>query len=117
MPGLHAEAAADVAGGDTELRFRGLQNAACHVGARAVRALGPGIEREAAEPIVPLADAAARLHRRGGDAVEDELQAGEAMRSREGRLDGALVAQGEEEALVVMAFRANLWGIGRQRLF
>src|ERR1700747_148478 len=62
MPALHAEAAADLAGDDAELRFRDLQDAARELGARAVWALGPDIKREAAKPIVPLADAAARLH-------------------------------------------------------
>ena len=35
----------------------------------------------------------------------------------EGRLDGELVAQGEKEALVVPAFRPELGGAGRKRLF
>src|SRR5271157_4432597 len=117
MAALHAEAAANLAGNDAELRFRDVQDTPRDLGARAVRALGPDIKREAAEPIVPLADAAARLHRRGGNAVEDELEAADVMSPREGRLDGALVAEREEEALVVAAFRPELWGIGREGLF
>src|SRR6266446_2963861 len=85
-----------------------VQDAARHVGARGVRALGPDIKREPAEPIVPLANAAARLHRRGGDAVEDELEAANVMSLGEARLDGALVAERKEEAFVVMAFRPEL---------
>jgi hypothetical protein len=63
------------------------------------------------EPVVPVADDAARLHRRGGDAVEDELEAGDMMGPGKGRLDRALVAQREEEALVVGAFRPQLWRV------
>ncbi len=117
MPALHAEAAADLAGDDAQLGFRDVEDAARHVGAGAVRALGADIKREAAEPVVPLADAAARLHRGGGDAVEDELEAADVMGAGEGRLDGALVAEREEEALVVGAFRPELRGAGRERFF
>jgi|ERR1700758_3908186 hypothetical protein len=112
MSPLHAEAAADLAGDDAELGFRDAEDAARQVGARGMRALGPDIERVAAEPVVPFADAAARLHRCGGDAVEDELEAGDVMCPGEGRLDGALVAEREEETLVVTAFRPELWCFG-----
>src|SRR5262249_53254953 len=73
MRALHAKAPADLTGDDTQLRLRDVQDAAREVGARGVWTLGPDIEREAAEPVVPVADNAARLHRRRGDAVEDEL--------------------------------------------
>ena len=108
MPALHAEAAADLAGNDAELRFRNVQDAARHVGACGVRALGPNIKREPAEPIIPVADAAARLHRGGGDSVEDEFDAGDVMSFGESRLDRELVAEREGEALVVIAFRPEL---------
>src|SRR6266446_10394098 len=94
-----------------------VQDAARHVGARGVRALGPDIKREPAEPIIPVADAAARLHRGGGDAVEDELEAADVMGLGEGCLDGALVAEREEEALVIMAFRPELRRARGQCLF
>src|SRR6516162_3213425 len=112
MPALHAKAAADLAGDDAQLGFRDVQNAARQVGARRVWALSPDIEREAAEPVVPVADNAARLHRRGGDAVEDEPEPGDVMSSGEGRLDRQLVSEREEETLVVAAFRPQLWRAG-----
>jgi hypothetical protein len=108
MPTLHAEAAAHLAGDDAELRFPDMEDTARHVGTRTVRALGPDMKREAAEPIIPVADAAARLHRGSGDAVEDEFEAGDVMSPGETRLDGALVAQREKEALVIGAFRPEL---------
>jgi hypothetical protein len=77
-----------------------------------VRALGADIERETLEPIVPLADAAAWLHRGGGDAIEDKLQASDVVSPGEGRLDCGLVANREEEALVVGAFGPELRRIG-----
>jgi len=73
MPALHAKAAADLAGDDAKLRFRDVEDAAGHVGPCGVWALGADIERETSQMIVPFADAAARLHRGGGDAVEDKL--------------------------------------------
>src|SRR5215472_2476289 len=105
MPALHAEAAADLAGDDAELGFRNVQDATRHVGARGVRALGPDIKREAAKPVVPLADNAARLHRGGGDAVEDELESSDVMGLGKGSIDRALVTEREQETLVVMALR------------
>src|SRR6516225_12331043 len=56
MPALHAKAAADLTGDNSELGFRDVQDSACQVGARGVRALGPDVEREAAQPTVPIAD-------------------------------------------------------------
>jgi len=72
--------------------FRDVEDTAGHVGACGVRALGADIKREPAEPIIPFANAAARLHRGGSDPVEDELEAGDVMSSGKGRLNGALVA-------------------------
>ena len=109
MPALHAKAAADIAGDDAELGFRDVQNAARQLGARAVRALGPDIEREATKAIVLFADAAARLHRGGGHAVEDELQAGDVVGPGKPGLNRAPVAEDKEKALVVPAFRPQLW--------
>jgi hypothetical protein len=77
-----------------------------------VRALGPDIKREAADPVVPLADAAARLHRGGGDAVEDEFETADVIGSGEGRLDRALVAEREEEALVIPALPPERGRVG-----
>ena len=95
MPALHAKAAADLTGDDAELGFGDVEDAASHVGPCGVRALGADIERETSEPIVPLADAAARLHRGGGDAIE--AQASDVVSPGEGRLDCGLVANREEE--------------------
>ena len=81
-----------------------------------MRALGPDIKREAAEPIVPLADAAARLHCRGGNSVEDELQATDVIGPGKTRLDGALVAEREEEAFVTRGFCPELRRVGQKRL-
>jgi hypothetical protein len=75
MPALHAKAAADLAGDDSELGFRDVQDAARQVSACGVRALGPDTERKAGEAIIPIADHAARLHRHGGNPVEDEFEA------------------------------------------
>ena len=108
MRALHAEAAADLAGDDAELRFRDVEDTAGHVGACGVRALCADIEREAAEVIVPLGDATARLHRGGSDPIEDEFDAGDVMSFGESRLDRELVAEREKEALVVIAFRPEL---------
>jgi len=77
------------------LGFGDVEDAASHVGPCGVRALGADIRRETSEPIVPLADAAARLHRGGGDAIE--AQASDVVSPGEGRLDCGLVANREEE--------------------
>ena len=103
MPAFHAEAAADIAGDDAHLRLGNVEDAPRHIGAGAVRPLRAEIERVAAEPVVILADAAARLHRRRGDAVEDEFLARHMMRLGEGGIDRAPVAQREEETFIVAA--------------
>ena len=108
VPAFHAKAAADLAGDDSQLGFRDVQDAPRQIGARRVRTLGPDIEGKAAEPIVPLADAAARLHRRGGDSVEDELEPADVIGLGKGRLDRALVAEREPETLVVGTLRPEL---------
>ena len=64
MPALHAEAAADLAGANAQLGFWNVENAARHIGACSVRAPGPELKRETAQPIVAFADAAARLPER-----------------------------------------------------
>src|SRR5262249_34468724 len=86
VPALHTEVATDLAGDDAQLGFQDVQDAARHISACGVRALSPDIKREASQPIVPFADAAARLHRSGGDPVEDELEASDMMRLGEGCL-------------------------------
>src|SRR5271169_2984957 len=116
MSAPHAKAAADLASDNAELRFLDMEDTARQVGASAVRALGPDIKRKAVEPIVPLADAAARLHRGGGDPVEDEPQATDVMGLSETRLGSALVAQREEEALVACGFGPEPRRARRKRL-
>src|SRR6516165_7452964 len=112
MPALHAEAAADLARDDAELRLRDMQEAAGYVGARGMRALGPDIKREPPEPVVPFSDAPARLHRCRGDAVEDKLEPRDVMGPGKARLDRAHLAEREKEALVVTTFCPELCCVG-----
>ena len=80
---LHAEAAADIAGDDADLALRHFEHALRQLGAEGVRALQRGVDGVAVLGGVVVADRAARLHGRAGDAVDHEVAA--ARRGRRGR--------------------------------
>ena len=89
---LHAEAAADVAGDDAHLAFRHLEDLPRQFGAIGVRALQGRVDRVVVGGGVVVADAAARLHRRRGHAVDDEAVPDDMRRRGEGGVGRRLVA-------------------------
>ena len=97
---LHAERAAGVAGDDADLALRHFHHLG-EVGARRVRALDRGVERVAAVGGVVVADRAARLHRRRGDAVDDEFLLDDMVGLGEGGVGRGLVADQFDEADIV----------------
>ena len=94
---LHAETAADIAGDDADAAFRDMQDLVGEGVAHAVHMLGAGVERPAAGAGIILGEAAARLHRDGGDAVVGERQPRDMGGPREGRIDRRGVAHAQRE--------------------
>ena len=88
-PDLHAEAAADVAGHDPNLRGLHPQHLGEH-GAHAGDALAAGVEMHHA--VLEPPDRGADLHRGGGDAVLDDGQPRDVRRARERRVGRGRVA-------------------------
>ena len=98
---LHAKAAADIAGDHTDAAFRDMQDLMRQGLADAVHILRAGVERVAAGAGIIVGDAAARLHRDGGDAVVVERQPGDVMRPGKGGLDRIAIAHAHRERGVV----------------
>ena len=84
--------------------------------AESVHALRLGIERVVAAGRVVVADAAARLHRHGSDAVDHEAMAHDVVRAREGGVRRGLVAGEVNEADVVRAIVPHARRPGRHRI-
>ncbi len=124
--GLHAEAAADVAGDDADAAFRDLQHRMGQLGAEIMGALQGRVDGVAILDGVVFADRAARLHGGAGDAVDDEIGAHHAMGAGEGGIGLGLVAFEMDEADIVRAIvpharrarcdRVLAGNHGRQRL-
>jgi hypothetical protein len=124
--GFHAEGAAHVLDDHTDLAFRHLEDLAGHPGAIGVRPLGGGVEGVVAFSEVVVADAGARFHSRGDDAVDDKVFLDDMGRGGEGGIDFRLVTAGMYKGDVVRAFvphdrharlrRIRRSGNGRQRL-
>ena len=98
---LHAEAAADIAGNHVHLALGNLQHVLCEVGSEDVHALRLGVERVVPAGRVVVADAPARLHRHGRDAIDHQAMADDVVRARERRVRRRLVARKVNEADVV----------------
>ena len=81
---LHAKAAADIAGDDADAAFRHVQDLMRQGLADAVHVLRAGVERVAAGAGIIIGNAAARLHRDGGEAVVEEREPRDVMRPGEG---------------------------------
>ena len=123
---LHAEAAADVAGDDADLVVGHLQDVLRQLGLEHMGALQGGVDGVAALGRLVDADAAARLHGRRRDAIDDEVMLDDMRRARERGVGRLLVALDLDEADVVRAIvphqrHAGLDGVagrddGRQRL-
>jgi hypothetical protein len=123
--GLHAEAAADVAGDHPDAALRHLQYRR-QFGAERMHALQRGVDGEAAVGGVVVADAGARLHGGRRHAVDDEAVADHMVGLGDGGLGCRLVAEQLHEADIVGAAlpdprRAGLGCLGgrdrrRQRL-
>ncbi len=112
--GLHAEAAADVAGADAHLPRLDAHDAGQHL-LRAGDALPAEVEGEAVA-LVPMADRGANLHRRRRDAVLDDAQPRDVGGG--GEAGGGLVgvAQREGEQVVRRRVGPDLRCVRRQRL-
>ena len=80
-------------------------------------ALQGGVAGVAVLGRVVVADRAARLHRRGGDPIDDELAADDARGGGEGSFGRGAVADLMHEADVVGAIRPDLGRAGRERAF
>ena len=124
--GFHAETAADIAADDADLAVRDFQNILRQFGLKYVGPLQGRVDRVAALDRLEHADAAARLHRRRGDAVDDEVMLDDVGGAGKGCVGRFLVALDLDEADIVGAIvpnqrHAGLHGItgrnsGRQRL-
>ena len=112
--GLHAEAAADVAGDHPHLGFRHLEYALGELGAERVGALQRGVDGVTAVGGVVVPDRAARLHGDGGDAVDDEMLAHHVGGARERGVGRGLVAVDLDEADVVLAIVVDARRAGRR---
>ena len=99
-PAAHAEAAADLAGDHAHVALRHLERIG-QQRARAVRPLDAGVQRVAPAAPVVLADGGARLHRGGGHAGDDEVDARDVGRARERLVDRLALAGLREERDVV----------------
>ena len=73
------------------------------LGAEAVRALQRGVDRVVVLGRIVVADAAARLHGGGGDAVDHQVALDNAVGAGEGRIGRGLVAFEMDEADIVRA--------------
>ena len=99
---FHAKAAADIAGDDADPRFRDADHLR-QIGAVGMGALQDRVAGVAVFGGVVVADRAARLHRRGGNAVDDEAALDDAVGARESGLDSRLVADLVDKADIVRA--------------
>ncbi len=100
--GFHAETAADVAGHHAHPAFRHAQHAR-QLAAKRMGALQRGVNGVVILRAVVDADAAARLHGGGGDAIDRETMAHHVSGLGEGRVGRRLVADLMHEADVVRA--------------
>ena len=101
--GLHAEAAADVAADDANLVVGHFQNVIATVRSETRSCAAAWCRWCSALDRLVEADAAARLHGCGGDAVDDEMMFDDVGRLGESRIGRFLVAFDLDEADVVRA--------------
>ena len=101
--GLHAEAAADIAADDANLVIRHFQNVLRQLGLKHIRALQGRVDGVAAVDRLKQADAAARLHRGCGHAVDHEMMFDHMRSLGEGGIGRLLVAFNLNETDVVGA--------------
>ena len=123
---FHAKAAADVAGDDAHLALRHLKDLPRQFRAIGVGALQGRVDRVVVGCGVVVADAAARLHRRGGHAVDDEFVPDDVRGIGEGGIGRRLVAFEIDKRDIVGAILPDAWrarldriggrDAGRQRL-
>ena len=98
---LHAEAAADVAGNHADLALGHLEHRR-QLGAERMHALQRGVDGVAILGHVVVAEAAARLHARSGDAVDHQTMLDDVIGLGECRLGRGLVAEELHETDVVV---------------
>ena len=94
------EAAADIAGNDADLALRHLHDLR-ELGAIAVRPLRHRVDRVAVLGLVVVGDRAARLHRRGGDPVDDKAALDDPVGFGERRIGRGAVPLRIDEADIV----------------
>ena len=104
---LHAEAAADVAADDADLAVGHFQDELRQLGLEHIGPLQGRVDRVAALDRLEQADAAARLHGRGGDAIDDEFVLDHMRGAGEGGVGRFLVALDLDEADIVRAIVPN----------
>ncbi len=97
---LHAEAAADIARDHADPALRYFQDR-CQLGAVGVHALQRRVDGVAAVGSVVVANAAARLHGRGGDPVDHEAVLDDVIGPRKRGLGRSLVAEQLNKADIV----------------